>query len=102
MDVEALVEAPFLKNGENGHVESPPRERSSPAGNSVPNLSRVASSSSKPPHRSPSPSSEPPRHSSRHRRDSDRPRDRDDRDRDSPRIMREDDYRSHSRSRHRD
>ena len=107
MDVEALVEAPFVKNGENGHLESPRERYSIPNADTNPS-SRLASST-RSHHRSPTPSSEYSRHSSsRHRKDYDGHRDGDrDYRRDDSRY-REDSvrgnhqHRSGSRSRHRD
>ena len=110
MDVEALVEAPFInKNGENGYRESP-RERFAifprPLGPERLMCPHRVASSSRSHHRSPTPSSEYSRHSSsRHRKDYDRHRDRDDKDyhRDDSRHRRDyDDRRSGSHSRHRD
>jgi len=99
MDVEALVEAPFVKNGENGHHESPGERSSTPRRNSNTDIASRVASSSKSHHRSPTPTSDYSRHSSRHRRDYDRHRDRDDsrHRRDSDR-----DYYSRSDSRRRD
>jgi RNA-binding protein 23/39 len=99
MDVEALVEAPFVKNGENGHA-SPLSERfnTPPTLDSAAKpLSRVETSKSH--HRSITPTSEHSRHSSYHRKDHDRHRDDYRRDDSRHRRDRDREYRSDSRSR---
>ena len=132
MDVEALVEAPFIKNGDSTSSEQKqnqtPTQNGQHSGQESPkersesftiisqkNGTKVwdrLGSSSKSHHRSPTPTSEHSRHSSsRQRREYDRHRDRDERDyyRDGDDLRhrrdrsREDGYRSHSRGRgHRD